>query len=70
MKRTLWFPGNVKPVHVGAYEKLVGKDKGYQYWNGKFWGAWSTSPDMAFINKDTASGFQFEYWRGLEEKNQ
>lgn len=39
MKKTAWFPGNVKPVHVGLYEQ-----KHYSvdciemyYWDGTSW---------------------------------
>jgi hypothetical protein len=67
-KRTLWYPGDMKPHRKGVYEMIDGKDKGYQYWNGEFWGLWSTSPDRAVDNRRGVSTWQNLPWRGLEEK--
>jgi hypothetical protein len=68
-KRTLWYPGNVKPVRVGAYEKVHNSfEKCYQWWNGKWWGICCISPDYAMAYNDQESQYQTLPWRGLEEK--
>lgn len=58
MKKTPWFPPDVKPVHVGVYETTsLPEDHPHHYvvrtrWDGFHWGI----------------GFQYRYWRGLAEK--
>jgi hypothetical protein len=38
MKLSQWHDGNVKPVHVGVYERDNSGYLGmYSYWNGKYW---------------------------------
>lgn len=38
-KLTPWFPGNVKPVRKGVYERdwLDGGPQWFSYWDGKNW---------------------------------
>lgn len=40
-KLTPWFPGNVKPVRVGVYERkpteFTGLGGKYSFWNGNKW---------------------------------
>jgi hypothetical protein len=71
MKRTLWYPGNIKPVHVGAYERItIDKHRGYSWWNGSFWGLICGSTFNANLNCDFLSKYQTLPWRGLEEKSE
>ena len=39
MKLTPWFPGDVKPVHVGVYERRLKFRAGvyYSQWDGEKW---------------------------------
>jgi hypothetical protein len=70
-KRTPWFPGTVKPVHVGVYERkgLPSWDR-YSHWGGKRWGCSDISPDAAVRSAKQigSSCFQDREWRGLAEK--
>lgn len=66
-KLTPWFCGEVKPVHVGMYERKYPKgfDKGdaRDFWNGgKWFYGWNGSPTL-----DVAIN-QFRSWRGLAEQ--
>ena len=70
-KRTPWYPGSVKPVRVGLYEREVwGAYRNdffvnLSYWNGEFWGGWSNSKRYAIRNKSLPSIVQDAKWRGL-----
>ncbi len=70
MKLTEWFPGDVKPVRKGVYQKMCGhgKELGYQYWDGANWGYWEETPDAAVRERGKAVETEFEEWRGLAEK--
>jgi hypothetical protein len=69
MRHTSWYPPSIKPYRVGVYEKLSQVyEKGYQYWNGEFWGRWCTTPAFAYAARDEKSAFQNEYWRGFTEE--
>ena len=74
MKLTPWFPGTVKPVRVGVYERdfsgtYAGNLPGlhYCYWNGKFWGLYGTNPKIAVWYQDKPSLNQNFPWRGVEK---
>jgi hypothetical protein len=67
MKLTPWFPGTVKPVRVGVYEREYRTgDVGYCYWNGQIW-SWktTTTPTDALRLQDTRSPYQNIPWRGV-----
>jgi hypothetical protein len=66
MKRTPWFPYNIKPVRVGVYE--VFSEGFYAYWNGKRWSWASGSLKLAHARKQTSGASQFKSWRGLVKK--
>lgn len=64
---TPWFPGDVKPVRKGVYQRRAGFLGVYSYWNGRFWCLGDNSP---FGAKDSfaishASQAQSKPWRGL-----
>ena len=71
MKLTPWFPGDVKPVRVGVYERNYGNDRlrdcNYCHWNGKFWSIWATTQRGAVHLKNNASRWQDLPWRGVEK---
>ena len=69
-KLTPWFDGSVKPVLKGVYERpSVFGGNTFQYWTGRFWGAWYSDIDGAVKNKKYRSMIQYQKpWRGLAEK--
>lgn len=70
-KTTPWFPGTVKPVHVGVYETdayLPGRVL-YQHWNGSFFGFAGSTPQEALKCAGSESRFQHDKWRGLASKD-
>lgn len=69
-KLTPWFPGEVKPVRRGVYERFTPTESTptFQHWNGEFWGFRGSCIDDAAHGIDK-SVFQFEHkWRGLASK--
>lgn len=68
-KLTRWFPGHIKPVHVGVYQvDLLASCLCYQHWNGVFFGLYSATIGDALLREDKRSWAQHENWRGLSEK--
>lgn len=65
-KLTDWFPPEVKPARVDVYETNAGPNT-YQYWNGKFWGLYESTPDFAFAFSYDKIMVQSPRWRGLAE---
>lgn len=70
MKKTPWFPGDVKPVLVGVYERK--RTRGtfrYSYWNGRYWlCSAQTIMDAAYEAKSAYPLVSFKQespWRGL-----
>lgn len=66
-KLTPWFPGDVKPVRMGAYmRKYEDGMTVYCKWNGLCWlCAASTARNAA--NETVPSGWQSLPWRGLAQ---
>lgn len=71
-EKTEWFPGSVKPVRSGVYERQYkyGKSHIYRFnnWNGQFWGMSSFNPHDAAKFGEEAAPNQSLFWRGLKEK--
>jgi hypothetical protein len=69
MKKTPWFPGTAKPVHVGVYERTypLWQSVYYARWDGKRWYCFCHSPAEAARDK-VPSDYQKLPWRGLAEK--
>lgn len=70
LKLSPWHDASVKPVHVGLYEVdyMEGtKIKSWQWWNGEFWGLYSTNKKEACrsFSKSYKSVWQAESWRGI-----
>jgi hypothetical protein len=66
MKKTKWYPGNVKPVHVGVYETAPRYGRQFfQFWDGKRWGFAAETVERAFEWRTVSSAHQFDDWRGL-----
>jgi hypothetical protein len=62
MKKTEWFPADVKPVHQGWYDSYKYRAHFHcrRYWNGRWW---SNEGDA-----ESRNVFQKMCWRGLTEK--
>ena len=70
-KLTPWFPGHVKPVHVGVYQTcgMTSDTKRFQYWRGEGWGFCSyTAKEADEAYSLGLSGSQKPQWRGLAKK--
>ena len=71
MTLTDWFPGSVKPVRKGVYQReyTYGKSKGLQYcyWNGKVWGMGEQTVEEAMTHEIVfmVAPRQFLPWRGV-----
>ena len=68
MKVTDWFPGDVKPVRRGVYERDY-RNGGIAFamWNGRRWMYKGDTPTEAF-NETMQSRNSNLKWRGLAEK--
>jgi hypothetical protein len=70
MKKTDWFPRDVRPARVGVYETLDRRFSGrddirFQHWNGKFWGAYAATQVIAEDSASVRSNCRAPKWRGL-----
>lgn len=69
-KLTPWFPGYVKPVWVGVYQREYGNENDpdivYCKWDGKAFHVYARNPYQASIN-DCESSNIHNRWRGLAE---
>lgn len=72
MDVTEWFDGSkTVPGQEGVYERAHGIRnlvKVYSYWNGDYWGLYTSTVTGAFKAKDDESSFQNMFWRGLKER--
>ncbi|MBR8228051.1 hypothetical protein KDX05_06965 [Burkholderia vietnamiensis] len=60
---TEWFPGYVKPIHVGEYERRYGENPFTDKWDGEKW----VYGSVAFFDEECLC--QTHPWRGLKEKH-
>ena len=70
MKLTPWYPGHVKPVRVGVYERDYGDDDqtpSYCYFD-KVWSSYGGSVEEAESYKDYVSSEQCYPWRGIAKE--
>lgn len=67
-KLTPWYPGDVKPVRVGVYERCHAHGNRFSYWDGEYWCGWAQSPQAAKENMGSHSFEQYTPWRGLKEQ--
>ena len=68
MKLTQWFPGDVKPVHVGVYERRLKFKTNVYYsrWDGENWLFMCGTVDKA-AHQIFDSGYQSLPWRGVKK---
>jgi hypothetical protein len=71
MKLTKWYPGHVKPVRKGVYQRLMPDGLVYARWNGEHWLSgvpwllprpWWDKPNR---KRPDLSFFQHCEWRGV-----
>ena len=67
MKKTPWFPGDVKPVRPGVYERQYEVGVYYSQFDGSTWRCGWRDAHTA-INETRVSPFQANPWRGLAAK--
>ena len=62
MNRTVWFPPNIKPVHVGYYETSRDPREYHvmDYWDGNWW-KYSKSDKKYYVLTTML------FWRGVEK---
>ncbi len=67
---TPWFPGDVKPAHVGLYQRNGGPYVYWSGWNGTFWGTGAFREEDAVTWRNEKSLCQSLPWRGLKTQEQ
>lgn len=70
MKLTPWYPGHVKPVRVGVYERKypdIYHAAVYSKWHGKNWGCGVYNIDQA-NREQSISAHQSLLWRGIAKE--
>lgn len=60
MDKTNWFPGHIKPFHVGYYERQYRRAI-EDWWDGKVWRYTGVSEEIPCVMQNLK-------WRGLTEK--
>lgn len=67
-KVTEWFPGDVKPIRLGVYERKLGfgsRVTAFYAWNGEFWEYGGVDSPSQVSRSRTSSLDQSLPWRGL-----
>lgn len=67
-QRTDWFPGSVKPVRAGLYERLVGLREMWSAFDGTVWylSAYTQAEAVENREMETLSAKQAHFqWRGI-----
>lgn len=69
MKLTDWYNGNIKPVHIGVYERKSNHGlNAYSYWDGNHWKMFGATPLNAEESQcGDNSVFQTLPWRGIAD---
>lgn len=67
MALTQWFVKGEKPHHKGVYQRIIGWDICYSYWDGKYWYVAGSLPKIAIKNYQgkICSVHQDNQWRGI-----
>jgi len=65
-KYTPWFPGTMKPVREGVYQRKVSNVvKCYSYWDGEQWFLGAKTPHLAEIEPMLSMNQNRFMWRGV-----
>lgn len=67
---TDWFPGDMKPVRDGVYERLNPSNGEifFSRWMGGLWRIGSFLPSVACTHTVPSSAQDRNHWRGLKEQ--
>ena len=66
MKLTPWYPPEIKPLHVGVYERDYSqKGRWYCFWDGNYFGC--AQSQTIFCTEDVSLDQNIP-WRGLTSK--
>lgn len=68
MKLTRWFPGNIKPIRIGIYQRQYPTGIYYCRWNGENWGLGYANIATAKAQSFYKSNLQEFRWRGVRNK--
>jgi hypothetical protein len=63
MKLTKWYPGHIKPVRVGVYQRDYGSYFAYCFWDGFVFSVGYL--ELKSFKKDSPSPHQNLRWRGV-----
>ena len=68
-KLTPWYPGEIKPIRIGVYERQYPARSwtSYCYWDGRIFSQGWKAPEPAkeYRNLPSASSYQNLPWRGV-----
>lgn len=67
-KLTPEFPPEVKPVHVGVYQRLFDTGTRYALWDGEEWCFAAGTPEVALSYATYQTTYRSLPWRGLAEQ--
>lgn len=67
LKLTRWFPGNIKPIRIGIYQRSYPTGIYYSQWNGESWGIGFANISIAKAQSFYKSNLQELHWRGVRK---
>jgi hypothetical protein len=67
MKLTEWYPGTVKPVRDGVYQRRFARDDEpvFCMYKGGKWRVWANSPENAEAYVSISAVQERYHWRGV-----
>ncbi len=68
MELSEWHPADIKPVHIGVYERKTNLTTAYSKWNGVHWFMLNKTVDGAYFENLISSYQDDMSWRGLVEQ--
>lgn len=68
MKKTPWFGGDEKPVHVGVYEREFSFGTAFSLWDGECWRYGEYSVEEAAVSKHPSPFQSCKRWRGIAKE--
>ena len=71
MNVTKWYPGLIKPVHIGVYQRSLNNERGFGFWDGRLWRLTGGTIEDAINLKQWVSHNQhLARWRGCTNDQQ
>jgi hypothetical protein len=62
---TEWYPGEIKPIRKGVYQRSNNDIILYSYWNGCYWCSGGDTVELALEFKRWRAVQQCTKWRGV-----